>query len=639
MDLTKINTHNDFFEYSLDLITIIGLKGEFIKINGAWTNTLGWAFGDLQDKKFIDYVHPDDVDITKTALLELFQSKKISSFINKYKCKNGSYLWLEWNSVLAENGLYYVIARDVSDRVIADRKIREQQKLLEMAENMAKLGHWKFNLETEGIYWSRQTSIIHGLDPDMYKPNLEEAILFYHQDDRSRVNTILQQAIERKEPFIFEARLIRPDGQERVIESYGYIEIDEHGLAISVFGTFHDVTERKLVEIERKIYLENLQRALDEAEAATRIKSDFVANITHEIRTPLGAMIGAAELISKTTLTDKQERYVQLVREAGISLLDMVNDVLDFSKIEQGMMSVKAERVHILDLSRSVYDLFIKQAQDKNLSYDFLYSPEIPDYLYADPIKIRQVLNNLLSNAIKYTAQGRVLLQLDCLKNTEEEITLRWTISDTGYGIPHDRQQYIFDKFFQIGDSRSHNHVGTGLGLNISRSLISLMGGDIGFSSTPEEGSAFWFSLDMSKEEIMTASRTEQYEIEAHQFSGQALVVDDVEFNRFIASELLINAGLRVDLAENGPEALSKCSQEKYDLIFLDLRMSGMDGYEVLSKILELDYYNQGKAVIIAYTAQGSQNDLPKFLEHGFDDLLVKPITEIAVLKILNEYL
>ena len=413
---------------------------------------------------------------------------------------------------------------------------------------------------------------------------------------------------------------------------------------ISIWGKkaihciLRDISEIRLIE-------ENLKRAKDEAEKANQLKSSFLATMSHEIRTPINGIIGMADLVLQTEMSPEQKENLLTIQECSKSLLTVINDILDFSKIEAGRLDLEIINLDLHEVTNGVIKTLKHYASQKKLKLTCMMDNDAPSQLFGDSVRLRQVLLNLSHNALKFTHTGKVTLSTEVLEQTEHEVKICFSITDTGIGIPKDRQDIIFNPFTQADSSTTRRYGGTGLGLSISVRLVEMMGGKLNLESAVGEGSRFWFTLSFKKDIAAQDSRSDRIESKQsvnsynqHTQSGRILVVEDNPVNLKIAVAMLSKAGFTVDTAENGQSAITMLKVWVYDLILMDVQMPDIDGLEV-TRIFRSMEGNKRHTPVIAVTAHAMSGDREICLNAGMDDYITKPLNREELYRVLDKWI
>jgi len=380
--------------------------------------------------------------------------------------------------------------------------------------------------------------------------------------------------------------------------------------------------------------------AREVAEEASRVKSQFVANISHEIRTPLHGILGVLDLVENEPDASARKKLTAVARESGKLLIDVINDVLDLSRIEADKIEIKPVDFTLARTLDQVVFLVSEPARQKGLVLKQEIEPGLPERIRGDSVHLRQVLLNLMSNAVKYTEKGRITLRLSCSQPGPEKIRLRFEVADSGIGMDADQIERVFEPFVQVDGTSTRLHAGAGLGLAISRKLVRLMGGELRVSSQPGQGSRFWFETEVDPAEPAPERDSERLTPPAPGESRPAvLVVEDNAINRRLAVVMLEKIGCLVSVADDGQQALSQIERQEFDLVLMDCQMPVMDGLEATRQIRANEQSAGGGHIpIAALTAHAMENERQICFEAGMDDYLSKPFTKRDIERIVRKW-
>jgi PAS domain S-box-containing protein len=452
--------------------------------------------------------------------------------------------------------------------------------------------------------------------------------------DPARAEAGIKRVLAEKSVTDYELTAQARDGKKTVVSYNATTFYDRNRKLQGVFAAARDVTERKRFELE-------LQLATAAAESASRTKSDFLASMSHEIRTPMNAIMGIADLLAKTELTPEQDRFVQIFRRSGDNLLNLINDILDLSKVEASQLDLERTGFSLSDHLEKVIEMVAPRAQEKGLSLACEIAPSVSNELVGDPTRLRQVVMNLLGNAIKFTQVGSVILTVEPQQDDAVPTALRFTVTDTGIGIPADKLPHIFERFTQADSSTTRRFGGSGLGLTISKRLVELMGGRIWVTSQVDKGSTFAFCVPF--EAWSAVSRPEAAPVGAHSTAPlpplHILMAEDSPDNCAIAMAYLQDTPYRIDVAVNGAIACQMFVAGHYDLVLMDRQMPVMDGLAATRTIRAWEK-SEGRAPtpIIALTASALKGDRETCLAAGCTAYLSKPIKQDVLLQAIRDH-
>ncbi|MEQ9403666.1 MAG: PAS domain S-box protein [Cyclobacteriaceae bacterium] len=590
---------------------------------------IGTSLRDIYD----DSLAAEIKEFWEAKYKEAFQGKFVN-FQTKTKDQDGKEVWREvfLNPIFLPNGRIEelsVIANDITEKKEAEGAlIASEEKFRTIFESFQDV---YFRCTLDGIV-------------TMISPSIQEVLNYQPEDiigkkvtnylrTKAPLRGIMEQLFGEKKLRNVEGTVKDSKGtQLDFLCNIRLIQKDDG--SVEVEGVGRDISQLKETTKE-------LQRAKDFAERSLKIKERFLANMSHEIRTPMNGIIGMIDLMGSTPLDTEQTEYVRTISKSSQTLLNILNDILDLSKIEAGKMELRREPFKLVKTIEKVYDLFSQQA---SLSENILYyhiDENIPEWIISDETRLIQVLSNLTTNAIKFSEEkGNINISVRLVESKQGIHTFKVSIKDSGIGISEKDQKTLFQSFHQLDNSTTKNFGGTGLGLAISKELAKSMGGDIGVVSTPGLGSTFWFTFKANEASSEYVDQIQTYTSFTKQFTGIApkiLLVDDNEINRKVATGILEKSGCEIDEAADGFEAIELAKKENYDLVFMDIQMPKMNGIEATQAIKDLGLKNQPP--IVAMTAYSMEEDRQKFLDNGLDDYLAKPIKAETLINKVKSWL
>ncbi|MBF0271883.1 MAG: PAS domain S-box protein [Magnetococcales bacterium] len=661
--------------------------------------------------------------------------------------------------------LYYNITSTRDALAAANQELSARQMQLEMAQEIAQLGHWHWEIASDRLVWSKEIYRIFGLDPKKDTPSYDIFLRSIPESERQQVSRAIDQALSQPgTSYQTEHRVLRSDGTLCHVLERGEVIRDEHGQAVSMLGTVLDLTKRHQVEARIRILsqaveqspssvvitdregiiqyvnhsfitssgysreellghdpsllrsgitspevyqnlwqtitsgrvwrgdlcnrhkngelyweLANIspirdqngnishflgikdditdkkrlelekQQALDRAEQANRAKTEFLATMSHEIRTPMNGVLGMADLILSTPLTHQQRHYVETIHRSGRTLLCIINDILDFSKIQAGQLVMDIIRFDLDEIIQDLNGLLADKATSKGLTFHIKLADGVPLHLLGDPYRLNQILFNLVGNAIKFTTKGSVQVWVEVAEKREADVQLRFQVMDTGIGIAPEFHNRLFQAFSQEDPSITRRFGGTGLGLAITQRLVSLMNGKLQFSSLPEQGSTFWFTIRFGLQQPGDRQKIASWHAQQRpitpdhfRFTGRILLVEDNLVNQEVTVATLELFGCQVTIANNGQQAIATVHEAvtPFDLIFMDCEMPILDGFETTRHLRQWEQEtDRSRTPIVALTAHVLQESRQQCHEAGMDDYLRKPFSQADLGGILNRWL
>lgn len=618
----------DYYQKLLDdlptLIWKTDKEGKDDYFNKTWLEFTGLELSLAIELGWLDSLHPEDVDRCSKLYKEAFDNRKPFEIEHRRRYKQaGDYHWCitsgkPYFGIQGEFAGFIGVVYDITDRKLAEESSRKYHVLLENALDIILF------IDSEGQIIEANTAATRA-----YGYTREEflTLKIYDLRQENDETAFYQMQEAYKAGIFFETKHKRKNGDLFTVNvsSQGTIFEDKQVLV----SIIRDITERKEEENE-------LNRAKEAAENANRSKSEFLANMSHEIRTPINGIVGMIDLTLLTDLSTEQKENLDLAKTCVDSLLKIINDVLDFSKMEAGKLVIENIPFSLRGLVEEVIKTHASHAKKKGLNLTWELSALIPPVLKGDPSRLRQVLNNLLSNALKFTDQGKVILIVEEIAKTNETIELKFSVKDSGIGISKEEQARLFKTFSQVDGSITRKYGGTGLGLVISKQLIEKMGGSIWAYSEKGYGSSFHFTLKFTSSGELNNKPQVKTKLTKTMKPLRILVAEDDKVNLAVLTLMLKEKGHIVESAADGADAVLLHGQKHYDVIFMDIQMPIMDGMEATVRIREKE--GSGRHTpIIALTAYALQGDRERFLFYGMDEYIPKPIKMEELFSILDQ--
>jgi PAS domain S-box-containing protein len=622
------NDLDRLFNLSLDLFCVAGFDGYLRRLSPSWERLLGFTEAELMSKPYLEFVHPDDRQPTLEAAARTEAGAKVVQFWNRFLAKDGTYRWISWNAVpLPEQQLVYAVGRDITE--VKRREDRQAAafavtRVLATATALDTAAPEILRAVCEGLDWSvgaiwsvdldagliRCIRIWHvptiqvpgfaeltrrsafppgvGLPGRVWNENQPHWLLDILTDSNfPRAPIALQEGLHSA--FGFPIR--GSGGVTGVIEFFSpeIREPDRHILELfdAIGSQIGQFIERRHAEEKLQVYAQELEVARHQAEEATKAKSDFLANMSHEIRTPMNAIIGMTELTLLSKLTRSQQQHLETVKLAAESLMNLLNDILDLSKIEARKLRLENVEFSLRDTLDDTVKLLALRAGEKGLELACHVPARTPDRVVGDPMRLRQIVVNLAGNAIKFTEKGEVVVRADLESIRDGHAVLRFEVSDTGIGIPEEKRALIFEAFAQADSSTTRRYGGTGLGLAICSELVKLMDGQISIESEVGKGSTFRFTVRFGLAKGKTTRAAESIS----DLEGlRVLAVDDNATNRQILSEMLQNWRMVPTVANSGTTAIATmklAAKQKvpFCLAILDGHMPEIDGFSLARRL------------------------------------------------------
>lgn len=640
-----------FFDLVPDLVCIASSDGRFLKINSIWQLTLGYSEQEMLSTPYLDLVHPDDREATVKEVEQQLAGKATTRFVNRYRCKDGSYKWLEWVATPVYDTRLYASARDITERERAKDALRESNSRLQATFDA--IPDLLFETGLDGYihgYHSPRTELL-AAPPEMFLGKMFSDVI--PPDAAEVCRSALSEAYEKGSSTGKCYPLQLKQGKFWFELSVARKAVDS-GQEPRFVVLARDITESKQAERELRELNEHLEQRVEQrtreleqakqaAEAANQIKSEFLANISHEIRTPMNSILGMSHLAMNQEVDPRNRHYLKNIQSSGKHLLGIIDDILDFSRLDAGKLKIDVGDLDLSGVLANVSNLVTGKVAEKGLELVFDTDVDSCAPLRGDLRRLVQVLVNYVDNAVKFTERGTITIRTRKVDEDEASCVVRFEVQDTGIGLSATQQARLFQPFQQADTSITRPYEGVGLGLAICKQLIGMMDeGQVGVESTLGQGSIFWFSVRLGKSTAPRVSGAKDEAGALHQVmaaldGGRILVVENHLLNQEVVAEFLGNAGAHTCLAQNGQEALDLLRQETFDCVLMDLQMPILDGYAATRQIRATPALQD--LPVIAMTANVSDEDRARCLAAGMNDFISKPFEPYAFYAVIGRWL
>ncbi len=638
------------FERNLAGVYRSTLDGALLECNPAFARILGYGSPEevlspylsgftrrdnVRAHRVTDFFH-ESVD--RRAYIERIRGEKVlTNHENCLKKKDGAPVWVLENVSLLEGGddepsILYGTVIDITERKYTEEALKTSEERYRLLFERNLSGVFRTAGDGRILECNDAFARIFGFPSPQAIKGLDANTFYDQNSDREELMTLLSEARTLNN---IDLRLKRMDGSPVWVRENVSMTAGPDGVEV-IEGTMMDITDRKLAE-------EELQKAKEAADLANETKSEFLANMSHEIRTPMNGILGMTELALETDLTPQQRDYLEMVLSSGESLLTIINDILDFSKIEAGKLDLESIEMDLEPILRRPLDLLKARAEAKGLSLTSNMGPGVPSRVIGDPVRLSQILINLVGNALKFTESGGVEIRVEETARIAGRTFLRFSVTDTGIGIPEDKLDRLFKSFSQVDGSTTRKYGGTGLGLAISKQLVAMMGGEIWVECGEAGGSTFIFTAVLGVAEGATAPMGATVEppggrpevaVARTRSTPRALrllLAEDNLVNQKLAVALLRKQGWSVEAVANGREAVEAMARGTFDAVLMDVQMPEMDGYEATARIRDTEAGTAAHVPIIAMTAHAMKGDRDRCLASGMDGYVTKPIKASAL--------
>ncbi|MEG3640317.1 ATP-binding protein [Magnetococcus sp. PR-3] len=625
-------SYRELFDSMDDAIYIHNATGHFIAVNQAVEKLFG-----LPKETFVNKTPHDfrAANLNDMSSIEHAWNQCLQGFQPRFEYWGVNNQGIPFpQEIQLSSGVYMGqsviigVGRDITQRKKMEERLRESELRLRTAGKASYDLIYEWNVDSDELLWFGDIDHFLGFSAGEISRDIQAWLALIHPDDAPTLADAVIHHRESIEPIRFDYRIRRKDGSYRYWSDHGLPLLDDQGKPYRWIGVCTDITERQEMEIA-------LRESRDRAQQANQAKSEFLAAMSHEIRTPMNVVIGLSDLLMETTQDPEQKGYLDRLQHAGQTLMELINNILDLSKVEAGQLNIDHSPYPLQTIVHKSVELFRISAQEKGVELNLTLDPTLPEMIMGDAGRLQQILLNLLSNALKFTDQGAVLVEAQRLGDGELEIS----VIDSGIGIDPKELPRIFEKFTQVDGSLTRRHGGTGLGLAISRQLVALMGGTLLAYNNQVQGCTFRINLPCIESDARPKAEEDTINLQACTQSYRILMVEDSPDNQILIRAYLKQSHHHLEMANNGQEGVLKAQKQTFDLILMDMQMPVMDGYRATQVIRQHEATHGIKPVpIVALTAHALADERDKTLAAGCNGFLTKPIKRDQLLKAIVQY-
>ncbi|MDY0116093.1 MAG: PAS domain S-box protein [Sulfurimonadaceae bacterium] len=601
-----------FAKHNAPMLLIDPIGGEILDVNISAEKFYGYTAQEIRKMRIDDINMLTHEEINQEHQNALSEERNF--FIFEHKLKNGLIKTVEVHSspfMLKDKEVLFSIVVDVTERKSAQIALQKSEERLKKAQEIAHLGSWELDIATGILEWSDEVFAILELDKKHFVPTYEAFLHAIHPEDRAFLDKSYKEALDEKKKYSFIHRILMEDKRIKWIKELGDTEYDKDGNPLISRGTVQDITEQMRVN-------EELQRAKEKAEDANNAKSAFLANMSHEIRTPMNAIIGLSELVYEMDVSKKEKDIIGKIKSASHMLLGTINDILDYSKIEAKKMELSPHELELDAVFTQLRVIFSESVAKKRLDFNLYMKNDVPEVIYADELRLLQVLSNLLSNGVKFTQTGSVTLVIEHLATLDAtHARLRFSVIDTGIGMSEEELVKLFEPFVQADSSTTRKYGGTGLGLVIAKKILEIMGSSLEVRSEIDTGSIFSFDIDV------VVKKWQKSYIKVKEDNCRVLIVDEHAMACEAMAEMLLRFKCQSKKATNIQEVLEileKAKKEKSSYDFLLIDWDVVDTREILEKI-------GGEISPIVMVSSYAKDEVDALGIVGENNIITKPIT------------